>query len=124
MHPREVADQSEEWLSKKISEAQNKSETEKIKRRATTHYRLAKSYLDRRMYTEALAELNETIRINPNYLAAYHYLALVYEAIESYGEALGEWERYLGLDPNSRWAQQAKEHYESLRKRLPEPPES
>lgn len=124
MRPKEVAERSQEWLSKKISEARAKDEAERIKRRATTHYRLAKSYHDRMMYPEALAELDETIRINPNYLAAYLYLAMVYEAIGSYPEALREWERYLGFDPHSRWAQQARERYETLKRNLLEATDS
>jgi len=122
MRPREILHRSEEWLSKKTSEVQAKSQAEKIKKRSTTRYRLAKSYYNKRMYAEAIAELEEVIRTNPDYMAAYYYLALAYEASELYQEALREWESYLGRDPHSRWALDARERYESLKNKLSEEP--
>jgi CHAT domain-containing protein/cytochrome c-type biogenesis protein CcmH/NrfG len=59
---------------------------------------------------------NTNLQRDPNNLMAIYNLAIAYEIMGSFPQAIQEWELYLRLDSNSPWAAQARSRLESLRK--------
>lgn len=63
--------------------------------------------------TSAREELRAAVRLKPDYADAHYNLALVAEKLGAFAEARRHWRRYLELDPNSPWAQTARDRLES-----------
>jgi tetratricopeptide (TPR) repeat protein len=63
-----------------------------------THFSLATAYIKKRQYIEAIGELEETLKINPNFAPAYYNLSLIYlifdqrELAISYLNRLKNWD--------------------------------
>ncbi len=62
----------------------------------------------------ARVHLRQALRLRPDYADACYNLALVCEKIGAYTEARIHWRRYLQLDPQSRWAELARQHLQAL----------
>ncbi|MET0553772.1 MAG: zf-HC2 domain-containing protein [Vicinamibacteria bacterium] len=69
---------------------------------------------DRARAAEAAAT---AVAIDPKSQAAAFNRALALEALDLRTEAVGAWHAYLGLDPASRWAAEARAHVEELSSR-------
>jgi tetratricopeptide (TPR) repeat protein len=61
----------------------------------------------------AREELRAAVRLKPDYADAHYNLALVAEKLGSFAEARRHWRRYLELDPNSPWAQTARDRLDA-----------
>jgi tetratricopeptide (TPR) repeat protein len=69
--------------------------------------------------TSAREELRAAVRLKPDYADAHYNLALVAEKLGAFAEARRHWRRYLELDPNSPWAQTARDRLDARRGRSP-----
>jgi tetratricopeptide (TPR) repeat protein len=65
-------------------------------------------------YGYAIDYLNRSIRKRPNSAEAVFNLALIYERMNSYDLAIGEWQQYLKLDPAGAWSKDALRHLAEL----------
>ncbi len=63
--------------------------------------------------TSAREELRAAVRLKPGYADAHYNLALVAEKLGAFAEARRHWRRYLELDPNSPWAQTARDRLQA-----------
>jgi tetratricopeptide (TPR) repeat protein len=68
-------------------------------------------------YERASQLLNRALEKNPTDIVALFNRALVDEGSKKYSEAIRDWDRYLGLDPESEWADEAKRRREVDRQR-------
>ncbi|MGQ9630215.1 MAG: tetratricopeptide repeat protein [bacterium] len=112
--PRAIVRESEQWLQAKMAESQARREERRSLSRASTHYNLAIDYADRRMYRQAIQELETVLAINPNYLMAHYRLASIYEVLGLIREAIGEYSAYLALDSSSKQSEEVRGHLDSL----------
>jgi hypothetical protein len=67
-------------------------------------------------FEEALAQLNLALDLKPSLLEAIFNRALVYQALMQRDQARADWRRYLGKDPTSGWAIEARKHLDELDK--------
>jgi tetratricopeptide (TPR) repeat protein len=58
------------------------------------------TYHDLKRYEEALAEYDQAIALDPNFVNAYNNRGLVYRDLKRYEEALAEYNQAIALDPN------------------------
>lgn len=65
----------------------------------------------------AREELRAAVRLQPGYADAHYNLALVAEKLGAFAEARRHWRRYLELDPNSPWAQTARDRLDANHRR-------
>ncbi len=65
-------------------------------------------------YGYAIDYLNRSIQKKPNSPEAVFNLAIVYERMNSYDLAIGEWQQYLKLDPAGAWRNDAQRHLAEL----------
>lgn len=65
----------------------------------------------------SLAHLSRALELDDSLLDARFNRALLYEAMKLTPQALADWEKYLTLDPNSRWTDEARRRIEEIRKR-------
>ena len=54
---------------------------------AFTHYAIALEYIAKRNYDEAIAKFEEVLALDPNYVAAYHQLGLLYVRLDLVDDA-------------------------------------
>ena len=52
-----------------------------------THYAIALEYIAKRNYDEAIAKFEEVLALDPNYVAAYHQLGLLYVRLDLVDDA-------------------------------------
>ena len=71
-------------------------------------------------YGKAIELLSDVLAKNPNDPIARFNRALVNEKMFLYRQALEDWERYLQLDPQGEWANEATQHITNLRQKLNE----
>lgn len=76
---------------------------------------LALCYAAEENYSLALETLNKALSINEEYLPAIFNRALVYQELKQNDKAKAEWERYLQLDSNSPWSNEAKKQLEDIK---------
>ena len=65
----------------------------------------------------SLEHLNRALQLNDSLLDARFNRALLYEEMRLTPQALEDWNKYLTLDSNSRWAEEARRRIEELKKR-------
>ncbi|HVF22589.1 MAG TPA: CHAT domain-containing protein, partial [Pyrinomonadaceae bacterium] len=65
----------------------------------------------------SLEHLNRALELNDSLLDARFNRALLYEEMRLTPQALEDWNKYLTLDANSRWAEEARRKIEELKKR-------
>ena len=65
----------------------------------------------------SLEHLNRALQLNDSLLDARFNRALLYEEMRLTPQALDDWNKYLTLDTNSRWAEEARRRIEELKKR-------
>jgi CHAT domain-containing protein len=65
----------------------------------------------------SLQHLNRALELDDSLLDAHFNRALLYEQMRLSPQALAEWEKYVLLDPNSPWAEEARRRIEEIRKR-------
>jgi len=65
-------------------------------------------------YGYAIEYLNRSLQRKPNSTEAVFNLALVYERMNSYENAIGEWRQYLKLDPAGAWREDAQRRLAEL----------
>ena len=75
---------------------------------AEAWYNLALAAEDEAHMDLAVAEYRRAVQAQPDYADAHFNLALLLTKLDRYGEALGAWERFLELAPNSKQAATAK----------------
>lgn len=64
---------------------------------------------------QAITCLEWAVKLDPVYADAHYRLAFAYEVAGERGAAIPHWRRYIALDPNGPWAEEARRH-------LPPPP--
>ena len=65
----------------------------------------------------SLEHLNRALQLNDSLLDARFNRALLYEEMQLTPQALEDWNKYITLDSNSRWADEARRRIEELKKR-------
>jgi tetratricopeptide (TPR) repeat protein len=83
----------------------------------TYRYSLGAVFRDRKEYRDALDQFRAALNADPMYREAQYALALTLEDLGRNEEAGREWERYLMIDQDSIWSEEARLHLESLRSR-------
>jgi len=66
-------------------------------------------------YWEAAETFRRVLKLNPKNLKSLYSLAVTYEKLNRTDDAVKTWERYLGMDDSSEWADSARRHLQSLR---------
>lgn len=79
---------------------QAQSEESLLQRRVRLHVELGAGYYARGQYEVALEELNEGIRLDPNYASAHNVLGLVYLQLKETDRADAEFQRAVQLAPS------------------------
>jgi CHAT domain-containing protein/tetratricopeptide (TPR) repeat protein len=85
---------------------------------ATAHYLRAEAAERPIDYGTAADLLSKVLKANPNDSVALFNRALTYENLYLYQQAVADWERYLQLDSQSGWANEANRHLATLRGKL------
>jgi tetratricopeptide (TPR) repeat protein len=67
---------------------------------ATAHYRLGNVFRAQRQFEKALAEFNESLKINPDYVLSLHGLGSTYAEMKRDPEAAPFYERAIQADPS------------------------
>jgi tetratricopeptide (TPR) repeat protein len=81
---------------------------------STYRYSLGAVLRDSGNLKEALREFEAALDLAPRYKEAQYALALTYEDLGRTGDARAAWERYLELDPDSAWSEEARLHLDNL----------
>lgn len=81
------------------------------------HYSIGVVWREMGMLEEALKEFKIALSIDPTYKEAQFAAAMALQEIGRYEDALDAWERYLGLDEDSVWADEARANIERIRSR-------
>ena len=76
---------------------------------------LGRTYLAMGRIPEALAFLTDAVEKSPEFAAAYYDLGDAYLSIKDYRKAKAAYQRVVQLDPNSKWAKDAKKMLTRLR---------
>src|SRR5262245_30986776 len=71
-----------------------------------------------RDFNESLAHLNKALELDPTMREALFNRALLYRSQQLRRQALADYEAYLRLDPNSRWAGEAQLAIEEIKREL------
>ena len=82
---------------------------------AAAEYTAALQLVRPSLYPEALASADRALSIEPRLPEALFNRALTLERLGLPLVAREAWERYLAIDPSSRWAEEAREHVARLR---------
>src|SRR5262249_9189515 len=64
----------------------------------------------------SLEHLKRALELNDSLLDARFNRPLAYEKMKLTTPALGDWEKYITLDPRSRWAEEARQKIEEIKK--------
>jgi CHAT domain-containing protein len=65
----------------------------------------------------SLEHLKRALQLDDSLLDARFNRALLYKALRLTDQALEDWKKYVTLDPNSRWADEARREIEEIKKR-------
>ena len=66
---------------------------------AEFYYNLGTTYLSKRRYDDAVSQLNHSVKLNPNFTAAYNNLGSAYWLSKRYTKAIDQFLRALSVDP-------------------------
>ena len=91
------------------------SEQPDVKSKQETHHELGMTYLDAKMPTEAIAEFQKAIDLEPDFVAAHIGLGSVYLEMEQLDEAEGAAKEALRIDADSQPARQLLDAIEQAR---------
>ncbi|MXV75385.1 tetratricopeptide repeat protein [Candidatus Poribacteria bacterium] len=91
------------------------------KSRQQMHHELGVAYLDSKMHTEAIAEFQKAIDIDPDFVAAHVSLGTIYLEMQQLDEAENAAKAALRIDADSQSARQLLEDIEQARPVRPEP---
>ncbi len=81
-------------------------------------YQMGRTHIGMEKYQEALRDFEEAESIHPDMPAVFHaQFGNAYMATGEYDKALAEFDTYLRLDPNGRFASSARKTSETLRSR-------
>jgi tetratricopeptide (TPR) repeat protein len=80
-------------------------------------YSLGAVLRDKKEHRHALEQFKKALEGDPRFAKAQYALALTYEDLGKYSKARREWQRYLEMDPDSVWSEEARLHLEGLRSR-------
>ena len=69
-------------------------------------------------YGNAIEALGEALAKSPNDPIALFNRALACEQLFLYSQAVADWEHYLREDPDGEWAQEAREHLDTLKQKI------
>jgi Tfp pilus assembly protein PilF len=105
---RDQADKAMEWY--------NKIEFEKISD-PTVLYNIGTSFTKQSKYEDALKYYKRSIEVQKDFLDGLYQLGLTYLALGRNPEAIGPFEDYLKIDPDSPRAEQVKSFLEFLKKK-------
>ena len=64
----------------------------------------------------SLEHLNRALQLSDSLLDARFNRALLYEQMKLMPQALEDWQKYVSLDPNSKWGEEARKKIEEIRK--------
>ncbi len=78
------------------------------------HFNLGCVLDELKQFEAARRHLREAVRLRPAYADAHYNLARVCDQLGGYAEARTHWRLYLELDPDSRWAEYARQRLEVL----------
>ncbi len=67
---------------------------------ADAYYNRGRSYYNKKDYDRAIAEYNQALRLDPNYVYAYNNRGLVYYNLKDYDRAIADYNQALKLDPH------------------------
>ena len=65
-------------------------------------------------WKDAIKSFRQALKYNPKFLEAQYNLALTYQKNLRRADAIREWEKYLEIDREGFWTQEAREHLEGL----------
>lgn len=83
----------------------------------TYHYSLGVVWREMGMLEEALKEFGLALSLDPSYREAQFATAMTLQDMGRYKEAAEAWQRYLKLDADSVWADEARANIERIRSR-------
>ncbi|MFZ1918847.1 MAG: CHAT domain-containing protein [Terriglobales bacterium] len=86
----------------------------------TAHFQRAQSEDRQEDYGAAFEYLSKALTLQPENTTALFNRAIVAEHQFLYRQALEDWEHYLKMDPTSQWAEEARNHAETVRTKLKE----
>jgi tetratricopeptide (TPR) repeat protein len=78
------------------------------------HFNLGCVLDELKQFEAARLHLREAVRLKLDYADAHYNLARVCDQLGAYAEARTHWRLYLELDPDSRWAEYARQRLEVL----------
>ncbi|MEP7342222.1 MAG: tetratricopeptide repeat protein, partial [Acidobacteriota bacterium] len=65
-------------------------------------------------FTASQKQMEEALRLKPNFPEALFNLALLHQVKKDWKEAEAAWRRYLAVDSNSKWSKEAAQHLEAV----------
>jgi CHAT domain-containing protein len=71
-------------------------------------------------FGEAFEYLSQVLKLHPDDAVALFNRTIVSEHLFLYQQALDDWEHYLGVDPASQWAEEARNRADAVREKLKE----
>jgi tetratricopeptide (TPR) repeat protein len=75
---------------------------------ACAYFERAQAHGPQPDYKTALDFLNQALKMTPDDPVALFNRAIVYQRMQLYSQAIEDWRHYLGVDPNSQWAAEAR----------------
>ena len=69
-------------------------------------------------FARALPHFNRALQLDPARLEALFNRALLYDYLGLPREAEADWHRYLALDPNSQWTEDARQHLKAVEAKI------
>ena len=71
-------------------------------------------------FAKSLEQFNKALELDNNLLEALFNRALLYRQMGLSGQSNNDWREYLGKDPNSKWADEARQQQSEIEKQLAE----
>ena len=102
------------WPLPRCSTPWNRSPTTDLLADLGAAYALRVDHRTGRWIGYAIDYLNRSLQKRPNSGEVVFNLALVYERMNSYENAIDEWQRYLKLDPRGAWREDAERRLSEL----------
>ena len=101
------------------AQSQKKKAADPNERKASAHYKQGRAYFKAEVWDKALEEYKAAYQLSPKPLLLYH-LATVYEKLGDKPTALDHYKRFLGEDPDSEGADEARTRVAILTRELKE----
>jgi tetratricopeptide (TPR) repeat protein len=80
---------------------------------------MQKADMSKITYDEVITELNEIVRIHPDFAIVYYYLALAYEKKGMLAESLNTWDKLLKMKQITvKTTEEIKEHIEKIKEKF------